>query len=219
MKKRNDNKFEKSMLSGENIVWRDITEIDKYEISNTGIVRNKKRGNIIKQITKNRNYPTVALSKNGKCVQRFIHRLVALEYVENDDKEENTKVHHRDENKMNYRVDNLVWSTQYKNIQDYMERHKGDTNIEHMKKTLCSPIIQIDMDGNKIAEFNTPAGSGYHCKEFYKCMKNHIPFRGSIFLYKSECNEINIRKIIGEYLNLCSAHESSINLKIDISNN
>lgn len=181
------------------IKWKEIKEVPEYVISNTGIVINKRTMKIMKIFTKNRNYPTVALFTNGKTIQRFVHRLVAFAFVPNLYPHINKIVHHIDEDKMNYRADNLMWSNQGKNVASYITNHKGDTHIDRMKITLGSPILEFDWTGKIINEYSTPQGTGYHCKELYKCIKNHIPFRGHLFVYKDDIDKINMQNIINYY--------------------
>lgn len=95
-------------------------------------------------------------------------------------------VHHKDEDKMNPRADNLEWTNLAENVADYMTRHKGNTHIDRARRTLSSPIVELDQEGNVIAEYKTPQATGYHCKELYKCLKKHTPFRGRIFRYKDD---------------------------------
>lgn len=186
MGKKNDTIADTREQLSYSMQWRDVAEIDKYEISSTGLVRNKLTGKIMKAFTKGRNYPTVALFKDGKTIQRFIHRLVAFAYVPNSNPETDTAVHHKDENKMNYNPENLMWSNQAKNIADYIEKHLGNTHIDRMIKTLSSPVVLVDLNGHVIESFETPQATGFHCKEFYQCLQNHIPFRGNLYVYKED---------------------------------
>lgn len=183
---KNDNNAETMEKLKSNVQWRDITEFSNYEISSSGLIRNKKTGRIMKAFTKGRNYPTVALFKNGKTFQRFIHRLMAYAYVPNDNPTEHTDVHHKDENKMNYAPENLMWGNQAMNIRDYIERHYGNTHIDRMKKTLSNPVVLLDSAGHVIEQYDSPQATGYHCKEFYQCLKNQVPFRGSLYVYKED---------------------------------
>lgn len=147
--------------------------------------------------TKNRHYPTVALSKDGKTIQQFVHRLVAKAFVPNEFQCD--IVHHIDENKMNFRFGNLEWTSQAHNVADYIERHAGNTHIDRAKRTLGSPVLEINMNGDFIEKFITPQRTGYHCKEYYDCLKKHIPFRGSLFIYEDEINSVNINDILKNY--------------------
>ncbi|WP_176494661.1 NUMOD4 domain-containing protein [Anaerocolumna aminovalerica] len=168
------------------ILWMDVEELNgRYEVSNTGIVRNKKSRRLMKIFNRN-GYLAVALFDGKKSIQRFVHRLVAIAFLPNPNPEIFDKVHHRDEDKINAHVSNLEWTTQSDNIYDYHERHIGDTNIDRMRKTLSSPVVELDTHGNIICEYSTPQATGYHSKEFYKCLKSQIPYRGRLYVYKHD---------------------------------
>lgn len=171
------------------LLWRDIAEAPAYKISNTGIIANKKTGHVMKIFIKGRKYPTVALFNYGRTIQRFVHRLVAFAFILNDDPDWDTVVHHKDSNPMNFRWDNLTWCSQFYNVWISHKKNVGDTNIDRMKKTLCSPVVELDMDRNVICEYKTPQGTGYHCKELYRCLKAKIPFRGKLYLYKHDLDK------------------------------
>lgn len=66
--------------------------------------------------------------------------------------------------------------------------HPGDTNIDRMKKTLCSPILQFDMNGVYLKEYRTSAAArGYYSKELIKCLKGKIDsYKGYRWKYKHE---------------------------------
>jgi hypothetical protein len=72
-------------------------------------------------------YPTIRLNKldqtgnnntNNKRLLQYwnsLHKLVALAYVPNPDPEKNLIVHHKNDNKFDYRPENLEWTTTKKN--------------------------------------------------------------------------------------------------------
>ena len=103
-------------------IWRPIEGYEGlYEVSSYGRVKSLKRpyennGGI--QWTKERilspgkdkdGYLQVNLHCNGKQHQRKIHRLVAQAFLPNPDNL--PQVNHRDEDKLNNRVENLEWCT------------------------------------------------------------------------------------------------------------
>ena len=64
--------------------WKQIADFPKYEISNTGLVRNSK-GVILKpQPNTKNNYFQVLLWNNSKAKCCYIHRLVAEAFVEKE---------------------------------------------------------------------------------------------------------------------------------------
>lgn len=92
--------------------WRDIDGFSRYEISNTGFVRNKKRKHILAydQTKKNNGYQFAGLIRDdGVRKNRFAHRLVASAFIDNPDNL--PQVNHKDGNKKNNAVDNLEWCT------------------------------------------------------------------------------------------------------------
>lgn len=92
-----------------NQIWRIIEDYPDYEVSNEGLVRNvkTKRNSVV---CKNKGgYGVVHLKKDGKCYTPYVHRLVALAFIPNT--ENLPQINHKDENKLNNRVENLEWCT------------------------------------------------------------------------------------------------------------
>lgn len=98
-----------------------------YEISNLGRVKSLSRvierndGNT--RVTEDRiilpfltkcGYHQIVLCKDGVRKKHLIHRLVANAFIENPDKL--PIINHKDENKLNNRVDNLEWCSAYYNL-------------------------------------------------------------------------------------------------------
>lgn len=98
-------------------IWKKISDYPNYEVSNLGRVRSidridslgrKKKGQILKpQYDGRRLYLHVCLSREGKCITKNIHRLVAEAFIKNP---YNLKeVNHKDEDKTNNKASNLEW--------------------------------------------------------------------------------------------------------------
>ena len=66
-------------------------------------------GVLLKQTNHSQGYKTVALTKNGKTKQEYVHRIVASTFIPNPDNL--PVVNHKDEDKTNNFVDNLEWCT------------------------------------------------------------------------------------------------------------
>ncbi len=108
--------------------WKTVNEYgyDNYEVSSTGQVRNKKTGRILKpRPTKKgkKGYLLVALFKNGKRIDRLIHRLVLQAFVgpcltglQSNHKDGDKKINH---------VYNLEWVTPSEN-----QKHAYDTGLK-----------------------------------------------------------------------------------------
>ena len=84
----------------------------RYEISTTEPwnFRKIKKSSCLKQHVSNSGYLHVWV-----CSNQSVHRLVALQFIPNDDAEVNTIVHHKDGNKLNNALSNLEWTTPSRN--------------------------------------------------------------------------------------------------------
>ena len=93
-----------------------IPNYEDYEIFEDGtIISNKhQRSRMLKVRLSHDGYGRVALSKNGKRKDFFIHRLVIECF--GSDKRKDT-VNHKDGNKLNNHIDNLEWATKEENMQ------------------------------------------------------------------------------------------------------
>ena len=100
-------------------IYKDIVSYeDLYEVSDTGLVRNKVSGKILKPLKNNRGYLHVRLYKDGIGKFKLVHRLVANAFIPNP--LNLPEVNHIDENKSNNNVDNLEWCSRQYNI-DYSQ--------------------------------------------------------------------------------------------------
>lgn len=115
--------------------WRDIADIEGYKVNNNGRVFAKE-----KYVSHSRNsdykvyrpekeiiphdngngYLYVSLWKNGRKVNRYVHRLVAEAFLPHTEAE--NVVDHIDHDKRNNRVGNLRWVTQEENVRHSAER-------------------------------------------------------------------------------------------------
>lgn len=145
-----DNKYKQEFTEEElnNEIWKDIPEYEGlYQVSNLGRVKNNK-GLILKPRLYKDGYFDIKLSKNGKNKTKRINRLVALAFIPNHNNY--PMVNHKDEDRLNNRVNNLEWCTNKYNI-NYGNRS------ERASKTLSSvmskPIIMYNKQGNKLREF------------------------------------------------------------------
>ena len=89
-------------------MFKDIKDYENYQISDTGIIINKKTGRELKQQEK-KGYMNVSLFKNGKKKNKLVHRLVAETFIENI--KNYPQVNHKNENTYDNCVDNLEWCT------------------------------------------------------------------------------------------------------------
>lgn len=97
-------------------IWRDCKGYEgKYQVSNLGRIWSVKNQKYLTPNIHTKGYLKVTMvAKNGKVKQEYIHRLVALSFIDNPDNL--PQVNHKDENKLNNCVDNLEWCTCKENI-------------------------------------------------------------------------------------------------------
>ena len=125
-------------------MWKDIKGYEGlYQVSDKGEVRRitKKGYRLLKQsINKPSNYPSVALSKEGKQKTKTVHRIVAETFLELPSQD--YEVNHKDGNKTNNSVSNLEWVTQ-------------KANIDHANYVIDHPVFGKKPRGVKCIDLET----------------------------------------------------------------
>lgn len=133
--------------------WKDIPNYDGlYQVSNLGRIKSlynyKRDGNNILKPRLKRGYYSVGLRKNGIRKWHMIHRLVASAFIMNENNY--PQVNHKDENKLNNRVENLEWcSASYNN--NYGTRQERVSNTNKLRKE----VYKYDINGNLIEKYNS----------------------------------------------------------------
>ena len=113
--------------------WRKIRGFD-YEVSDSGKVRTLS-GQPRKLVKLKNGYLTVILRKDNKSYCRYVHRLVATEFIENHNNY--PCVNHLDKDRENNHVSNLEWCTAKWNVQ----------------YSLAKRVRQYTMDGSLVKEW------------------------------------------------------------------
>lgn len=172
--------------------WKEIYD-GRYRVSNYGRVKSMflnnsqahyEREKILKS-SKRAGYYCVSLYKNKKAKTINIHKLVATLFLKNP---YNLKyINHKDENKENNRIDNLEFCTQKYNC-NYGNRNKkiSENNINRPKSKF-EKVIQYDLQGNFIKEYDNLCIAEKetkirHIREC--CDGKRKTARGYIFKYK-----------------------------------
>ena len=184
--------------------WRPVEGYEYYEVSNLGRVRswinNKwKRRNTPKILPLHRltkGYLGVSLSSAPNVSKTIkVHRLVAKAFIPNPDNL--PMVNHKDENKTNNCVSNLEWCTNKYNLSYGTARQRIFETIERNGGYKVRPIIQKDLEGNIVKEWNSATEAarelGIDCsKVLVAC---HKSYKGFLWEFKEkESIQDNINK-------------------------
>ncbi len=130
-------------------IWKDINEFENtYQISNYGRVKRKKRNvnlfiqkpgyrtisdRICKLQDNGRGYKQIYVSINKKRKIFYVHRLVAMYFIENNHNK--PQVNHKDGNKSNNIFNNLEWCSINENIKHAIENKLINAKGENSKNS------------------------------------------------------------------------------------
>ena len=152
-------------------IWRDIKGFEGvYQVSDMGRVRSLRReqkdkngrtvcykGTVRKASPNSSGYMRVELKNQQKHECWFVHRLVALHFVDNPSPDKFTVVNHKDSNHLNNRAENLEWTTVYGNNQHAIANgrmERTDEWIENLNRSLekhYKPVVGYDPKSGKEA--------------------------------------------------------------------
>lgn len=126
-------------------IWKFIDNNHKYMVSNLGKVKNAKTDYVLKARPNKTGYLRVPLFMEGKHKDLFVHKLVAIAFLKNDNREAKTQVNHINCNKLDNTVSNLEWCTPSYNTKHafIMNRksNKGENNPR--VKLSYSQVLEI----------------------------------------------------------------------------
>ena len=91
--------------------WKIIDFATNYEVSNTGLIRNKNTQYVLKGRETINGYlqVNIKIDENNKFMNKYVHRLVAEFWLEKSN--DKIEVNHKDGNKKNNNIINLEWVT------------------------------------------------------------------------------------------------------------
>lgn len=141
-------------------IWKDIVGYEGYQVSNLGNVASLNyrctgtRHNLRKGISKT-GYAVVVLCDGEKQKMHYVHRLVAIAFIQNPLAK--PEVNHIDGDKQNNSVSNLEWCSSKENMKHAHKLGLVDVSkawgvsVEKSRK----PVIQMDMRGNVLGTFSS----------------------------------------------------------------
>ena len=169
-------------------MWKDIEFNSNYEISDRGIVRRKNNKNVLKGCITS-GYRSVKLIFDNSKQQRFyVHRLVALHFIPNNDKKK-TLVNHINGNKLDNRVENLEWVSPRENNLHYYQKIQKEKKEREKNNNKAIPIIQYDLSGKEIARFDSmnkaKQATGISLVQIARCVHGEIK-QASGYIFKQQ---------------------------------
>lgn len=136
-------------------MWKPVKGFEeRYEVSSDGEIaslpRDYKYGVIANRTILKadiaRGYKRVTLFKNGRRYRKLVHIIVAETFLDNP--ENKPMVNHKDENKLNNAVENLMWCTA-------KENSNWGTCSERISKKVSKAVFQFDKDGRFVKEWSS----------------------------------------------------------------
>lgn len=158
-------------------IWKDIDINNfrgRYQVSNLGRVRSLMTGKILTPTPNAKGYLRVSLQgRYFKHKQITIHRLVAEAFLPNPNNY--PCINHKDECRTNNHVDNLEWCSWAYNINyGTCNNRMLNTRNKNNAKNRERPVVQLDLDGNYIAQYNSMAEVQRVTGIDYRVVSNYI---------------------------------------------
>lgn len=150
-----------------NEIWKDIPDYEGlYQASNLGNIKRICRKFVdkigrIRQINEvickpsidTSGYMQIVLTKNKKRKSYKIHKLIAMTFIPNPDGF--PQVNHKDENKLNNKIDNLEWCTLEYNCNYGTRNYRCTLHCKHKVKQLSQGTIIKKYNSLKDASMKT----------------------------------------------------------------
>jgi hypothetical protein len=160
-----------------------VKSLQHYTIKSNGVIQNFKE-RILQPGNMTSGYCFVGLTRNKKCKNFAVHRLVAKAFIPNPNNF--SDINHKDGNKKNNHVENLEWTTRSKNL-----KHAVNNGLVKNQCKICRKVI-VKRD-EKTVLFETMKD----CCAFFGFKKgwlhNLIRKHGLTFIYDGYLIEVSER--------------------------
>ena len=128
------------------MTWSIIKNFDDYKVSEEGVVYSIKNNVPLKPLNNGNGYLKVNLWKNGKLYNKYIHRLVAEEFIPNPSSLK--YVDHIDRDKSNNHVSNLRWVSAKENTENTAQFPRYSKSRKGHKEYPKELVLQIKKEYN-----------------------------------------------------------------------
>lgn len=133
--------------------WKPIEQYPNYEVSNTGLVRNKVFNRELKPSKECNGYLRVNLGNNDGYKWKRIHRLVAEAFIDNPNPEEFTQVNHKNSCKTDNRVGNLEWCSSAYNVRHMIANgHRTSAKLDYKKASEIRELLLLGAKVKRLAD-------------------------------------------------------------------
>lgn len=150
----------------------EIKGFSNYAVSEEGVVQNTSKGNILKTDLNSSGYKRVTMMQDGKRLRIFVHKLVAMHYVDKVDGKD--IVNHIDGNKLNNHYTNLEWCSHSENrkhaFKNRLCKRPNSYLNDEIVHGICS-MIQVGRPAKEVMKvFNIKKHiyDDIHSRRYYK---------------------------------------------------
>lgn len=154
--------------------WRGVEEFNgTYEVSNIGNIRNVNGRGL--KLREKRGYSLITLPKGGRRVNRQMHRLVAIAFIDNPDNL--PEVNHKNCIKNDNRVENLEWVSRRENhmhgVENKLIRNQvGKNNMKaRLDETCVKALREAHAAGHRLKRIAAYFRIGIKYASKIKCGK------------------------------------------------
>ena len=149
----------------------EIQDYPNYLIYENGEVWSKNRNKFMAQFLTKGGYKYVLLFNNGKQKHHTIHRLLAIHYIKNPDGK--LYVDHKDRNRTNNNLSNLIWATSRENNGNTCNNNEYIGVLKHRSRYRAS--IKVDGKAHHLGTHDTPQEASIAYQKAVKEVTNGEP--------------------------------------------